>query len=148
MNEFLYVIEELTKVFIDLSAIANIKLKAAKDNVTATIDECLLKEQSLILNLRGLDKKREDIQEKLGFKGLAFKEILEKLSEEESNIMLPAFDILSREIQNFEKINEDVSTIIKVNLRQLQKEIDKNGVLYSKNANGTVEDKSFTDFSV
>ncbi len=148
MEKFQKVIEDLIEVFKDLTAIANIKLRAARENKTATIDECMTKEQSLILTIRGLDKKREDIQEEFGFKGLSFKEILEKVSQEEKECLAPLFDVLSREIQMFSSVNDDVNNIISINLREIQKELDKKGNIYGKNQEEKVFEKSLTDRSV
>ncbi len=148
MEKFEKVIKDLIAVFVDLTVIANIKLKAAKDNKTATIDECMTKEQSLILAIKGLDKKRETLQEELGFKDLSFREILEKTSQEETEKLAPLFEALSREIQMFSQVNEDVNTIIKVNLKEIQKELDRRGSIYNQSKQNNGMESSLTDRSV
>ncbi len=148
MEKFQKIIEDLIVVFQDLTAIATIKLNAASHNRTATIDECMKKEQSLILMIKGLDKKRELIQEELGFKDLSFREILKKLGDEDKEKLAPLFEALSREIQMFTQINDNVNSVIKINLKDIQKELDKRGRIYDKNHEGKAFETSLTDRSV
>ncbi len=148
MKKFQKIIEDLITVFQDLTAIANIKLNAASHNRTATIDECMMKEQSLILTLKGLDKKRETLQEELGFNNLSFREILEKVSDEDREKLAPLFEVLSREIQMFTQVNDNVNSVIKLNLKDIQKELDKRGKIYDKNQEGAIFETSLTDRSV
>ncbi len=145
MKEFKEVIEELIAVFIELSGIANVKLSAAKNNRAATVEECLKKEQAVVMKLRGLEAKREKIQAEMGFEGLKFKEILEKLSEEEREDLLPYFDALSREIQLFDHANENVQTMLKVNLRNIDRELENRQKSSKIDANVINKGKQFTD---
>ncbi len=145
MKEFKEVIEELIAVFIELSGIANVKLSAAKSNRAATVEECLKKEQAVVMKLRGLEAKREKIQAEMGFAGLKFKEILENLSEEEREDLLPYFDALSREIQLFDHANENVQTMLKVNLRNIDRELENRQKNNKKDANVINNGKHFTD---
>lgn len=149
MNEFRKIIEDLIDLFRDLTALENVKLNAGRNHQVAAIEECMTKENSYILRLKGLDKAREEKQKALGFSGLSFQEILNKVPIEEQEILLPLFDTLSRQIQMFQEVSEDTARIIEVNLRQLTKEIEsRQGEIYQNPGAVKVEAGHFTDRSV
>lgn len=149
MDEFRKIIEDLIALFRDLTALESVKLNAGRNQQISAIEECITKENTFILRLKGLDKAREQQQEALGFSGLSFQEILEKVPLEEQEILLPLFDTLSREIQMFQEISEDTSRIIQVNLRQISKEIKaRQGQIYQSTGAGDIQDSHFTDCSV
>ncbi len=146
MNEFKKVIDEMTETFRSLSTLAQIKLNAATKNRVATIEECMGKEQSLTLKLRGLEQKRDQEQKRLGFENKKFQEILADISEEERRVLVPSFELLSREIQIFQSINNDLSKVIKVNLRQIEKSIEER---YGKEKSESIKkDGRFTNKSI
>ncbi len=124
MEQFEQVIADLTKVIQQLTTIAQFKLKAASQKQVATIDECMTKEQALIMQMKGLERKRERIQEELGYGGLKFQELLAKVPLEKRESLLPMFDLLSREIQLFQVISEDAAKIMQVNLREVNKALE------------------------
>lgn len=137
MNEFKKLIEDLIALFGDLTALETMKLNAGSTQRISTIEECMTKENSFILKLKGLDKAREKKQAELGFEGLSFQEILEKVPLEEQEILLPMFDGLSRQIQMFQEVSEDASRMIAVNLRQLTKELEgRQGQIYQGTVGG------------
>lgn len=149
MNEFSKILEELITLFQELTSIENIKLNAGRMNQVSAVEECMTKEQSLIMRLKGLDKAREKKQEELGFGGLRFQEILERSSGAEKETLLMQFDSLSREIQMFQEVSEDAARIIEVNIRQLDKEIQKReGQLYENSGKELKQDNHMTDRSV
>ena len=149
MNEFSKILEELITLFQELTAIESIKLNAGRMNQVSAVEECMTKEQSLIMRLKGLDKAREKKQEELGFGGMRFQEILNRLSGPEKEALLMQFDSLSREIQMFQEVSEDAARIIEVNIRQLDKEIQKReGQLYENSGKEMKQDKHMTDRSV
>lgn len=149
MDEFRKIIEDLIALFRDLTALENVKLNAGRNHQISAIEECMTKENTFILRLKGLDKAREQKQEALGFTGLSFQEILEKVPLEEQEILLPLFDTLSREIQMFQEISEDTSRIIEINLRQISKEINnRQGQIYQSTGVGDAQERHFTDRSV
>ncbi len=149
INDYIKAIDALSDVFRDLIAIANIKLKASTENRVATLEECMTKEQTLSLKLRGADKKRTDLQEKLGFGNLTFKQILEKSDEETQKLLLPSFDRFSSEVQRFQSINDEVTISINTNLRKIGRQMDTSGEKkYKKDAVGDRPEIRFTDKSV
>lgn len=149
MKEFRQIIIDLTVLFRELTELAKIKLNASRNNQIAAIEECMTKEQSLSLRLKGLDKAREKKQEELGYGGMSFREILEKVPEEEKEELFVLFDSLSREIQMYQQVSEDAACIMKINERQLQKWIDeREGHIYDNNGAEAADKSRVTDRSI
>ncbi len=149
INDYIKSVENLTDVVCDLRAVAQIKLKASTENRLATIEECMTKEQSLSLKLRGADKKRVDLQNELGFGSKTFVEILESSDKETQTKLLPTFERFSREMQIYQSIHEDAMCSISVNLRKINNQMDNSGdKIYKKNANGERPEIRFTERSI
>lgn len=125
MNEFKKVIQDLIEVFRQLTGIEQAKLNAAAGKHVATVEDCITKEQALVLKLRGLERERERRQEAAGYGGMQFRQILETVSEEERAELLPAFHELSAVIQLFQSINDDANRILKTNLHEIEKALNQ-----------------------
>lgn len=135
MNDFISVIEDFILLFEDLTQIEESKLEAASKNRVTYVEDCMNKEQAAILKLRGLEKKREVTQEKLGFKGYTFQQILSETTGEEQEKLKELFDTLSRRIRQFQNINESARDMIEINLHMINKAINNS-------QNGTVAGKA------
>ncbi len=125
MNNLIDIVKNLTEVFNELTQIANSKLQAAKDNRLSVIDDCMTKEQAIILRLKGLEVKREAAMEELGFAGLSFREILEKVEPKDKEEYALVFEELSRAIQMFQLINDEVIVMLDVSVRDWEKKINE-----------------------
>lgn len=146
MKEFQKVINKLISLFKEIIPIENDKLRAARENQVSVIEDCMIREQALILKLKGVEKEREEAQKKAGFSGLSFREILEKVPTEQRELLLPLFDELSREIQMFREVNADAGRIIETNLHQIQKAVEaKEGNIYRQDGSAQNSEKYFTD---
>lgn len=133
MNEFITVIEGLTELFQELIQIEQTKLEAAKKNRITHVEDCMNKEQAAILKLRGLERKRELCQEKMGFEGCTFQEILSKTTGSEHDMLKNMFNTLTDHVRLFQDINDSARTMIEVNLHMINKAINNS-------QNGTTSD--------
>lgn len=133
MKEFQRVITDMIALFRQLTGIEQMKLKAATANRVATIEECMTKQQALILRLRGLEQEREKCQKAAGYEGMKFREILAAVSDEEREVLYPLFDGLSKEIQMFQAVNEDAEKVMSNNLRMIKKALDSKDGTYGGN---------------
>lgn len=124
MNEFQEVIQKLILLFQDLTTLENKMLNAAKDQHIAVLEGHMMKEQALIMQLRGLEREKDRIQAGAGYANMSFHEILEALDGEEKIRFLSLFDEMSRTMQMFQEVHEDLTMIMEVNLRQINKKID------------------------
>jgi len=125
MNDFINVIEDLILLFQDLIQIEQTKLEAVKNNRITYVEDCMNREQAAIMRMRGLDKKRESCQEKLGFKNYTFQQILTESKNHESLQLKQLFDKLSNQVRQFQRVNEGVHSLIEINLYSINKTISK-----------------------
>ena len=146
MNEFQEVIQKLILLFRDLTAIESKMLEAARGEHIGLLENYMTKEQAFIMQLKGLEKEKDKAQAEAGYKRMSFREILEAQGEEERARFLPLFEELSREVQMFQEVHEDLTVIMEVNLRQINKKLDATeGHIYSDNTlTGTSAPKSVT----
>lgn len=152
-SNFTNIIKEFIEFFDELIAIEQEKLDAATKNQVSFVEECMHKEQAAILRLRGLEQKREKEQERLGMSGFTFRQILERASEEDANILNPLFNQLSGQVRMMQSLSDNAKDIIEVNLHMIQSSLARKtpgGETYS--ASGTKKDngnqKHFTSRSV
>ncbi len=142
LQQFEQVIEEMTMVFLELTGIARVKLSAVRQGRVATLEECMTKEQSAQMKLKGLEIKRERLQTDMGVAGRSFREILTRVTDEERLRLLPLFEGLSREIQMFQQINDDVNSIIRIQQRQLEKQLGTNKGVFEQVSTPSRTDRS------
>ena len=143
MNDFTAftkVIEEFITLFDHLIEIEQEKLDAAVKNRVTFVEDCMHKEQAAVLQLRGLEQKREAEQKHLGMEGYTFRQILEEAPEEVSASLSPS-------------VSESAKDIIEVNLHMIQSALASEGPgrdIYSASGKKTDNDnrKRFTSRSV
>ena len=156
MNDFTAftkVIEEFITLFDHLIEIEQEKLDAAVKNRVTFVEDCMHKEQAAVLQLRGLEQKREAEQKHLGMEGYTFRQILEEAPEEVSASLSPLFDQLSERVTSFRSVRESAKDIIEVNLHMIQSALASEGPgrdIYSASGKKTDNDnrKRFTSRSV
>lgn len=144
MKEFQRVIREMIALFHQFNGIEQMKLKSAQANHVAAVDECMTREQALILKLRGLELEREKYQKEAGYEGMKFREILVAVSSEEREVLSPLFDELSREMQLFQQVKGDAEEVMRNNLRMIRKAMDSKGGTYSEKGKSKPETTHMT----
>ncbi len=118
-SNFIKLIEDYIVLFDNLIPIEQEKLDAAVKNQVTFIEDCMHKEQAAVLQLRGLEQKREAEQKRLGMDNYTFKEILAH-APEEAAALEPLFDRLSERVRSFRSISDSAKDIIEVNLHVIQ----------------------------
>lgn len=121
MNEFKEIISELTLLFQDLCEIEQEKLEVIQKKRITFLEDCMNQEQAAILRMRGLDIRRETCQERLGWKGDSFRQILDKNDEAGRKELEPMFTELSHFVTQFQNISDSARTLIEINLHQINK---------------------------
>ena len=143
MEELKKIIVDLNSVFEELIPIERNKLTAAADHNVVELEECRKREQVAILQLKGLDQRREALQQKHGWNGMSFRQLAENLDEEQKADIQPVFDELDRNLQSFRDINGDVNEVIKTNLHVVENMLDKTGP-YSEQGKEKETEKHYT----
>lgn len=143
MEELKKIILELIQVFKELQPTEKTKMAAAAGYNVVALEEAMKKEQAAVLQLKGLDQKREALLSANGWSGRTFRQILEELPEEEKKQLYPLFLELEREIRMFSSINEDTNEIIRTNLHVVENMAE--GSLYNGQGTEPEEKRHYTD---
>lgn len=130
------VVVQLVNVLEELIVIETKKLSAVLDNNLSKLDELVRTEQAMVLKLKGIEKKREEVQCQLGVKNLTFKEIIQMLPEEEKNTSIELFNNLENATKRFNEINSSARVAIEINLHSIKKILDKLNGHKAKNDDG------------
>ncbi len=149
LREFTEVIHRYIEVFDRLIPLEQKKLDVVKQNRVSQLEEIGGKEQAEALAMRGLEQKREKAQEALGFQGLSFQEILEKLPAEQKQAMKELFNELAERVRVFQELADNSRTIMEVNLHAINKMIAEQkqgkGQTYSEDGSVKQREIHFTD---
>lgn len=135
MSDFIAVIEELILLFQHLIQVEQTKLESIRKNRITYVEDCMNQEQAAIMKLRGLDKRREDCQKKLGFSGYTFQQILAEVNGEQQETLKKLFDSLSQQVRLFQDTNDSAKSMLEINLHLINKAIQTS-------PNGATIDKS------
>lgn len=149
LTEFAEVIHRYIEVFDRLIPLEQNKLDVVKQKRISMLEEIGKKEQAEALAMRGLEQKRERAQEKLGFQGMTFQEILSQLPQEQQPEMKALFNELGDKVRTFQSLTDSSKSIIEVNLHTVNKMIaeQKQGKPQTYSEDGSVKEREihFTD---
>ncbi|HIW84838.1 MAG TPA: flagellar protein FlgN [Candidatus Dorea gallistercoris] len=123
MEELTEVLKEITSLLDEYRPLEEEKLKAIQENKVSFVEACMRKEQALLLQMRGIEKKREEILEANGWTGKTLKEVISGLDAEQRRKIQPAFDALVFSIQNFNCLNEESMKLLRLNLHRIQRAV-------------------------
>lgn len=141
-----------TNVFLkDITVVEKEKLDAALKNNILILEECIKKEQALVLRSRGLDQKRQKVQKSMGAEQKTLREIVEGASPEDKAALLPLYQELTASLKEYREIYESAKTAIEVNLHRINagleqmtgKPVDA-GVPYSDHGEKLEKPRTFT----
>ena len=127
LSSFRELIQQFIELFDRMTPLEQSKLEVVSRNQVALLEDIIKKEQAEIMALRGLDQKRERMQEELGWKDLTFQEILRRLPEEERPDMKQLFDELAARVKQFQSVTESSKTIMEVNLHAINQMAARQG---------------------
>lgn len=120
LDEFCMTLSQLTDVVKTITDIEQSRAEAASQKEHNRIQGFLNEEQAAILTLRGLEQKRMQQAEALGWKGLTFRQILDTAGDAQKKVLMPRFTELQQAVSLLVNIREGADRIIKVRIRDLQ----------------------------
>lgn len=124
-DELVKVLEETVVFLEDITAVEREKFDAAINNNVLTIEECINKEQALLLRSRGLDNKREKILEAMGVQGKTLRQTIESSSDENKRLLSPIYDELEKALLEYKEIYSQAKTAIEVNLHHINTRLEQ-----------------------
>lgn len=136
LEEFCTVIQELTELSDSIYRVEQAKAEAASERKHHLLDGCIQREQAYILKLRGLEQKRIQLSKTLGWEGLTFRKILEKVSPQEKTQLQPLFTNLEQTLKKLDQSRKASEQIINVRVHELQVAIaQRQGTSYDNAGN-------------
>jgi hypothetical protein len=127
MNTLCELLKENTEIYARFLELEWEKYNAViKDDVFA-LDDIVSQEEVSYLKMKGIEKKREKQIDLLGLKGKTLKEIIDISEDKYKTILLEQYEELNNIIEELQKINNSLKTVIEVRLRRIDKEMDSLG---------------------
>lgn len=121
MNTLITVLKESAQIYKEFLELEYKKYDVILKADIETLDDLVSKEQAFYLKIRGLEQKREQIIESLGFKDKTLKEIIEITNIEQKQILSDIYNDLNKLIIEVKKINNLCRTLIEVRLHRVDK---------------------------
>lgn len=121
MERFQQIITDLIALFDEYLPLEQEKLRAVQEDDVATVEDCMRKEQAIVLKLRGLEQKREEAQQEQGWEGMTFRQIIEQVPQQKRQEFQQLFDQLETSVSVFQETNKNAMDTISVHLREIQK---------------------------
>lgn len=118
--QFKEIIHQLIKLFSDLTELEQSKLQAITENNLKELEECMSKEQVAVMQLRVLEKHRDEIQSEMGMKGLSFQEIIRIFDGDEKNELERMYHQLADVLTVFNSTADSAKTAIESNLYSIE----------------------------
>lgn len=150
--------EELQKILTDtcvflkdITDVETEKLEAALKNNVLLLEDCIKKEQALVLRSRGLDQKRQKLQKSMGAESLTLKQIVEAASAEDRAALDPLYQKLTAGLKEYREVYESAKTAIEINLHRINTGLEQmtgkqaeGGVAYSDHGEKLEKPHTFT----
>ena len=118
------VLEQLCTVLEQLCQVEADKLTVISADRPDQLESLLNDENMLLLQLRGLDKKRSDLLRKSGLEGLTFRQILmQEDSDEAVALLSPILERLSSQAEKLKKVKGGTDRLIRIRMKQLEQRL-------------------------
>lgn len=118
------VLEQLCTVLEQLCRVEADKLIVVSADHPDQLESLLNDENMLLLQLRGLDKKRSDLLRRSGLDGLTFRQILmQEDSEEAVALLSPILERLSSQAEKLKKVKGGTDRLIRIRMKQLEQRL-------------------------
>lgn len=146
MEQFEQIINQMIQLFDEQLPLEEEKLRAVQEDDIAAVEDCMKREQAVVLKLRGLDQKREKILKENGWEGKTFRQIIEMAPQEKQFAYKQLLERLENSISLFQNANESALDTIRIHQREIEKVIklkDTDGV-YNQEGNSAVPKRPMT----
>ena len=118
------VLEQLCTVLEQLCRVEADKLTVVSADHPDQLESLLNDENMLLLQLRGLDKKRSDLLRKSGLEGLTFRQILmQEDSDKAVALLSPILERLSSQAEKLKKVKGGTDRLIRIRMKQLEQRL-------------------------
>lgn len=126
-KEIKAVIDEYIQLMDKMILFEKEKLEVLSRKDMDLLNKYMKEEQVFLLQLRGLDQKREAAQAKCGLVGLSYKQIIQQMDGPEGTEMQESYQILSSKTNEFKQIIGTIKSIIEVKSHIIENMVQKLG---------------------
>lgn len=120
-QDYLHLLEQLTKTIRQLTRIEQEKTMAASQGELEKLEACMRQEQAMSLSLRGHDQKREAMLARMGLKGVPLRELEKHAPEELLMETKRVAEALRGEYGQFQTASQVARNTLECNLRAIEK---------------------------
>lgn len=124
-KELLKILEDTSKFLQEISVVEEEKFQAAMKNHILVLEDCIKKEQALVLRSKGLDLKRTAVQKAMGAEDMTLKQIIESADAADRPALRAAFQELEKNLKTYQEIYHRAKTAIEVNLHRVNMQLEK-----------------------
>lgn len=122
-KQFCSTLCQLSDIVEKLTDIEQKQIQAASARQHKQIQVLLNDKQAALLSLRGLEHKRLQQAEALGFKGLTFQQIMDTADEGQKKLLAPIFTELTQKVSLLKEVHKDADRIIGVRIHEFEQMI-------------------------
>lgn len=151
IEDFQKVLMDINLFVQDLIAVEQKKFDAATHNNILIIEECIKKEQALLLRSKGLEQKREQLLKAMGAEKMTLRQLMNSVSSMEKSKLAPICHELDANLAEYKQIYDKTKTAIEANLHRIDTELEsmtgkplENTVAYSDHGQKITNHKGFT----
>ncbi len=122
MNEsliFYNIMRDTLHLLNSVISLENQKLDAIASNDVTQLDGIMKEEQATILQFRGLEKKREQIQAEMGLSSLTFREIVEQAPLQNGKDLAALYEEMTAKMQEVKAVTDCTKKYIELHLHSL-----------------------------
>jgi len=117
--DFYKIMEEIMNLVDSVIALENQKLDAIASNDISELDRIMKEEQAIILQFRGLEKKRDKIQDDLGLSSLTFREMIDKDTLSNSKELAKLYQQMNEKMKEVKTVTDCTKKYIELHLHSL-----------------------------
>lgn len=121
---YLKLLEQLTRTMEQLTDVEQEKTAAVSRGDLGAVDECMKREQTLSLSLRGIDQRRDAMLAKMGLQGTALRDLEDSAPTELLMETKRAAEALRGQYKVFRAASQVARDTLECNLRALEKAME------------------------
>ncbi len=151
MEDFQKVLTEINLFVQDLTAVEQEKFEAATANNILIIEDCIKKEQALLLRSRGLEQKREHLLKAMGAEKMTLRQLMDSVSSMEKSQLAPLCHALDESLAKYQEVYHNAKLSIEANLHRVNTALESmtgkpldSTVAYSDHGKKITNTKGFT----
>lgn len=137
LDDFLKVLNDIKIFFDEICNLELQKIEYIKNKNSVGLEKLMPIEQALVMKFKGLDKKREKLQNELSFSNKSFRQILPLIPDKDKNRARSIFDTLTTKMNEYKGLS-DISRqhietrLYDINTALAKADAKKNGMVYDQ----------------